>query len=663
MLAVIDAPFRFVTLIDKCLLTMIACSITVVGASSPARADSFPPIGCDMQNSEGVFKVVFLNGSSVIGPVVSGPMVVGRSDPFATASAPLLSPIGCSGGFPHVCPDAPQICNVPFGAPMSLAARRMVRTEILQMTLSGVAAVRVGEDYWNSSGIDPDARAAFYRCSFGEVDSFDNSGIPANDFPAYSYFEIFAEVQVGGFRLYNLSPMVVASTISGFPPFSLPNSDPYSHAAVKFPATTLYNARGLQVAYLMTANHGATGGVTNQPSSIDAARFITPAAPLLFCVDSASTGLAPGIGIPTPNHVRADQAAPVQQVTVYRSSGANDNAGPDHTNARVNALVGAIGIPSPPQFANGDTINAISLGRDGTRAAGAPFSPQPGILYLSVSRTSFGKPCTGVYYCATAGTPPGSQPRQAAPIFVAQCDPFGVYAGPGQRPLSIGRNHIAVDGTALGLRPSLPYSGQDNLTGLEISRFEESDRLYCAISGPSATGLGAAIMKYEQPSGPFDRDHLVVFAPATASGLGESDQIDGMVLSDFGNSGPNGILDPNFDEMLFSLAPGSPSLAGFSAADVFYTGFDGSFSLFASADDLGLLETDDIDAMDIAPLRIPGDCNNDGSFSIPSDLPVLVDVLLCTDHDSDHISNCDLNSDGYANGLDVSSFVELAFGA
>jgi len=66
-------------------------------------------------------------------------------------------------------------------------------------------------------------------------------------------------------------------------------------------------------------------------------------------------------------------------------------------------------------------------------------------------------------------------------------------------------------------------------------------------------------------------------------------------------------MEPNRDEVLFSLAPNSPTLiaTGKSAADIFYSTFNGTYSVFAPASALGLLSIDNVDAADIAPAPDP----------------------------------------------------------
>ena len=94
--------------------------------------------------------------------------------------------------------------------------------------------------------------------------------------------------------------------------------------------------------------------------------------------------------------------------------------------------------------------------------------------------------------------------------------------------------------------------------------------------------------------------------------LQAGDDLDALILSDLALKQmpegqiiawmPDGVLNPGLDEALFSLAAGSPSLgAAFSPGDVFYTDFQGSFSLWVSAAQLGLLAADELNALDTMP--------------------------------------------------------------
>ncbi|MCK4660547.1 MAG: hypothetical protein KAV82_13585 [Phycisphaerae bacterium] len=115
--------------------------------------------------------------------------------------------------------------------------------------------------------------------------------------------------------------------------------------------------------------------------------------------------------------------------------------------------------------------------------------------------------------------------------------------------------------------------------------------------------------------GSFAPGNLAVFAHAAQMGLTKDDVIDALAVSDETPGEPrvpNGVLDLELDQVLFSLAPGSPSLVGYSPADVFISSFDGAFQRYASAAELGLLDTDDLDALDVGPTLAIEDCNCDG---------------------------------------------------
>ena len=96
-------------------------------------------------------------------------------------------------------------------------------------------------------------------------------------------------------------------------------------------------------------------------------------------------------------------------------------------------------------------------------------------------------------------------------------------------------------------------------------------------------------------------------------GLLQGDDLDALILSDVQVApsgiallGPNGILDPGLDEALFSLAVGSPSLGAlYHPGDLFYTDFSGLFSLWVDNAALGLLDSDELNALDTIPGCIP----------------------------------------------------------
>ena len=147
---------------------------------------------------------------------------------------------------------------------------------------------------------------------------------------------------------------------------------------------------------------------------------------------------------------------------------------------------------------------------------------------------------------------------------------------------------------------------------------------------------------------PFNMANLRRFAGPATLGLLAADTIDALVLSDLTCAGeppvpsdpptPNGQLDPGFDEVLFSLHRSSPTLFGpdgepgvadvdddgnevvddfsetgfgddWSPATIFHSRFNGRFSVYASGAELGLLPTDDLDALDVGPTLVIRDCN------------------------------------------------------
>jgi len=576
----------------------MACAAWLVGALAfPALALEFPNGGLDEFSTWGIFKVVELDGTSHTSPAINDAnTIVGRSDPFTEGAEPPggVPIVGWDPNrWPNTSPNAPDPWRFPGDFPEGPAARREVHTEILDLDLGGggLFSVKAGQAFWdNASEV---VRQRFYRDSFGEVASHNSSGIPAQDFPADSFFNVFVQVTVGLDTYYNLTPMVLrARSIGEFPPeMTLPKNS-YIHDP-RFPAVPLFDECGIHKAYLMSAGHGGPVTGTTLPDAPDAHRFLTSAN---FTVDAASTGVE-------PTHVWVDRDLPEQQVTVYN--------GGEESNARVDALTGTIGTP-PEEFQDGDAIRSSSNGRDGTCRPDRPQRATEGVLYFSVGRDSQGKEATDVWFSAQALVP-----RQAGSVYVSGVSPFGRYVNEQQVPVPSDDNFLALDSTGLGLRPSCLDDDQDNVTSLEVSDFDpDSENVwYGTYTGPSfdGPGQGATIWVYQDANEPFIPEDLDVFAEPNDLGLDPNDVIDALVLSDVSVLGEevlvanNGVLDELLDEALFSLAPDSPTLLtyGYSAADIFYSAFDGTFSVFASAEELGLLAGDNVDSIDIAPIPEP----------------------------------------------------------
>lgn len=629
----------------------------------------------------------------------------------------------------------------PFNSPY----RARVATEILSMNLQGLggSAIRAGQPFYSSLASNPNPLLLqrFYRNSTGEVASRftpdwpicqdpqccqpspapcpQHCGhpcySPGQDFnctdPNYrcvtfspdcnapfggcyaaSFFNVYVEVDIPliNKKAYNKTPLVVKTSINSFPPnLALPNSA-YLHDP-DFGGVPLFDQNGLPFAWLLSAGHGGTGG--GFPT-------VDPPLPLpgtaAFSIDDQSPGLNPLITLRNPNHVFADQAQARRTLTVYSSSGATPGSVADMTNAR-DPVLQATAFGGPADFQVGDAINGFSYGRDG--AVGEfvivpsnPEFPIPPVgpyatLFFSVSRTSTGEHCTDVNL--NSAVPPPAPAEQAADIYVGRCKPFGRYDDGGAIMVPLGTKHmLAGDSTYLGLRPLLTDALQDNVTGLELTIFDPTvDYFFGTFTGPSFAGPGdqATIFRYHAP-GAFNRGNLLVYAMPFMMGLVDGDVIDALAVSDttVGASPcaqqPDGIANPG-DEVLFSLAPGSPTLSlGYSAADVFHSGFNGTFSVFRNSFDLGLLASDDIDAIDIRGFNgMPGgaccfgllgcrfltrpDCMQQGGFFLGDDSSCL------GDSNGDHIDDAcqcfcpgDMNRSGIVTAADIPGFVQALLG-
>ncbi len=131
-----------------------------------------------------------------------------------------------------------------------------------------------------------------------------------------------------------------------------------------------------------------------------------------------------------------------------------------------------------------------------------------------------------------------------------------------------------------------------------------------------------------QPNNPFAYEE---WANHMMIGLNADDEIDALVVSDVRvllnvlpfpipdgeASGPVEVLGQMFnaDEVLFSLTEDSWTVLNvrhpmrnrnISPADILYSNLDGRFMVFADAEDLGLLATDNLNALDIGSIPEPG---------------------------------------------------------
>lgn len=141
---------------------------------------------------------------------------------------------------------------------------------------------------------------------------------------------------------------------------------------------------------------------------------------------------------------------------------------------------------------------------------------------------------------------------------------------------------------------------QDNMDALELDDMDPSlDKLhdvgvyFSLDAGSPSLGAGSpADILYAPAGGPFG-----FWAGFGMLGLVAGDDIDSLVVWD---RGAIGAPDPGVDLVLFSLAPGSPSLGG-SPADIFVSNLTGAYCLFLPANALGMRNVDNVDGLDVLP--------------------------------------------------------------
>lgn len=214
----------------------IAC-LVLIGLETTAGTSlaQFPGRGDDVTPSLGQFNVVvdpryeaalknnpayapFLSNRgghlNFTSPILSDPTTtIGRSDPLAAGSVADRDGVLAGNLTPHLLRDDQFTVRPPFAE--SPDGTREVHTVIESIHLTG-------------SGFEVKAgnQAPLRPLSVGEVESLSgNSGDPAQDFPASSFFDVFVEVDVpalGGFptvELVNVDPLLVENaSITSFPP-------------------------------------------------------------------------------------------------------------------------------------------------------------------------------------------------------------------------------------------------------------------------------------------------------------------------------------------------------------------------------------------------------------------------------------------------------------
>ena len=240
----------------------------------------------------------------------------------------------------------------------------------------------------------------------------------------------------------------------------------------------------------------------------------------------------------------------------------------------------------------GDELDALSSGDDAVQLNN--------IVFFSVDRTSIGNP--GPFTLASYDVLGQSAlNQQAGDMFVT------TNAG-GMGVVPQGINMLYNDDSFYGELPGNLFfqnnagNLQDNLDAISFDEFDwngdtitDQATFFSLGAGSASLGGGfsaADILISLAGSGSFGR-----FAPAFQMGLQTDDDLDALALLDMDQNGA-----PTLGDMaLFSLAPGSPTLAaiGASAADVFLTTFNGNNAVWYSAASLGLLPGDNVDALEV----------------------------------------------------------------
>jgi len=264
-----------------------------------------------------------------------------------------------------------------------------------------------------------------------------------------------------------------------------------------------------------------------------------------------------------------------------------------------------LGLVWDDSTGTGDDLNALSAGRDSF--AGPP------IFFFSVERQSVGVN-GNPYVPYVSDVYEEALSNQAAGDVFVTC--FGHPGAPRWTPPA-GQNMLHINQQELGLHPALfpteDYTGTEPLDELDALNFSEFDltgdgrvdeNVYFSLDILSVSLVGGASADDVLLIKPGDVAFSIFADGVTDIGLLPDDDIDALVLLDLQDRGE---LTPFADRAFFSLAPGSPTLLvnGYSPADIFYTNFNGTYVLEFTASELGLLDTDDVDALEVQPGVIP----------------------------------------------------------
>ncbi len=397
------------------------------------------------------------------------------------------------------------------------------------------------------------------------------------------------------------------------------------------PGIPVFADNGAQKGYLVRAQLGSDVYASGS-EACEMEPGLAGAARLSFAIDGATEGVLITTESVTANRVSEDKDNDEARrtVTVYRALGDAPGAWVDAWNNTNDWVPELMGYMDTGGFVTGDAINSMSYGRDGTGGAGSP------VLYFSVDRSSIGADCTDVD--REAPVDGEDRHRGSADIYMAPGMPFGTYDAAFVSPPCQGErsNCLALDQTGSGLGPLLSEELgdrglNDNIIGLELGEYATGFSYFTfnTTVGPLfeqwttiyVHGLRGSTFGYGE------LDPFVNLGPGAGNEgiLQVNDRIDAIAVSDVSGAvqQPDGYWN-NGDEVLFSLSASSPSLTALaslcnsqpcSPADIFRYTEAGVLTRAISAEDLGLLDTDNIDAIDVGAALViddDNDCNLNG---------------------------------------------------
>lgn len=242
--------------------------------------------------------------------------------------------------------------------------------------------------------------------------------------------------------------------------------------------------------------------------------------------------------------------------------------------------------PVPVLFGGGSgfDVNGISYGHPHTA-----FASVAGLAF-SVDRFAGGAPGTATFTESGGGATFG---EQSADVYSAMFAAAGfntlLHDGDGASPPGAG-----IPPIGLGLIEAVGGSPTDDLNALDLRLPAFGGPVYWTADALTLPGGSADI--FLTTSLPYTA-FPATYASSATLGLAMTDDIDGLVVFDDGD----GIYGAA-DTILFSLAPGSPSLPGLFAGpgDVFFASGGGPVSgVYAPAGVLGLAPGDNVNALDI----------------------------------------------------------------